>query len=261
MKQFDCTFLLGTVFFCFNISLPAQQLQHPVALSANSNTMVSRAPDSRGWTDPALNHNKLLQQSADGNYKLIGPYKVIGSQYLFGEHHKADMFTQEAKAYNIFVSYNTYNQEVEFYSTSNPAIPLIREPGTVDSFFIHSNMEMGISKNLRFIYGNSLGSKDKFYYQEILSGKQYSVYKRYTSDLGYVGTNLAQSELRQFDLRAEYYYVIAGSKGLKKLKATAPSVIKEFKDVKDLSGIITADMFTANPEEALSKAFINLNEQ
>lgn len=250
-------------------SINAQQLQHPVSLSANSGSMTGSptkfggmAPDSRGWTDPALNHNKLLQQqSADGNYKLIGPYKVVGSQYLFGEHHKADMFTPEAKAYNIFVSYNTYNQEVEFYSTSNPNTPLVREPGTVDSFTIHSNAELGIAKNLRFIYGTALGSKDKFYYQQILAGKQYSVYKRYKSDLGYVGTNLAQSELRQFDLQVEYYYTAKDNKGLKKLKANAPSVIKEFKDVKDLSSVITADMFTANPEEALSKAFISLNEQ
>lgn len=243
-------------------TINAQQLQHPVAISSNSNTMVSRAPDSRGWTDPALNHNKLLQQqSADGNYKLIGPYKVVGSQYLFGEHHKADMFTPEAKAFNIFISYNTYNQEVEFYSTSNPGTPLVREPGTVDSFTIHSNTELGISKNLRFVYGAVLGSKDKFYYQEVFVGKKYSVYKRYKSDLGYVGTNLAQSELRQFDLQVEYYYTAKDNKGLKKLKANAPSVTKEFKDVKDLSSVITAEMFTANTDEALSKAFISLNEQ
>lgn len=238
----------------------AQQLQHPVAISANSNTMVSRAPDSRGWTDPALNHNRLLQQqTSEGNYKLIGPYKVIGSQYLFGEHHKADMFTQEAKAYNIFISYNTYNQEVEFYSTSNPNSPLVREPGTVDSFTIHSNIELGISKNLRFIYSTALGTKEKFYYQEVYIGSQYKLYKRYKSDIGYVGTNLAQSELRQFDLQVEYYYSSPDHKGLKKIKANASAVIKEFKSVKDLSTVVTADMFTTNPEEAFSKAFAYLN--
>ena len=228
MKKHCLVLLLSfTVTNLFKVS--AQQLQHPVSLSANSGSMTGSptrfggmAPDSRGWTDPALNHNKLLQQqSADGNYKLIGPYKVVGSQYLFGEHHKADMFTPEAKAYNIFVSYNTYNQEVEFYSTSNPGTPLVREPGTVDSFTIHSNTELGISKNLRFVYGAALGSKDKFFYQEVFVGKKYSVYKRYKSDLGYVGTNLAQSELRQFDLQVEYYYTANDNKGLKKFKANA----------------------------------------
>lgn len=215
-----------------------------------------------GWVDPAMNHNRLIrEQTGDGVYKLIGTFKVIGTSYLFGERNKGNLYSAEAKAYNISISYNTYNQEVEFYSTSNPNTPLVREPGSVDSFIIHKNDEIGISKQLKFIYGSLLGSKEKYYYQEIFNGKNYSVFKRYKSDLGYVGSNLAQEELRQFDLQTEYYYSSPDNKGLKKLKANASSVIKEFKDVKDLTSVITADMFTANPEEALSKAFISLNEQ
>ncbi len=76
-----------------------------VSLSANSNTMVATAPDSRGWTDPALNHNRLLQnQSGEGMYKLIGPYKVTGSQYLYGEHLAGDLYAPEAQAKNIYLS-------------------------------------------------------------------------------------------------------------------------------------------------------------
>jgi hypothetical protein len=261
MKKYPALALFAFLLLSLT-GLYAQQLQHPVAQSSNSNTLVTRSPDSRGWTDPALNHNRLLQQqSSDGNYKLIGPYKVVGSQYLFGEHHKADMFTREASAYNIFISYNTFNQEVEFYSTSNPNTPLVREPGTVDSFTIHSNTEMGIAKNLRFIYSAVMGGKEKFFYQEVYIGTQYKLYKRYKSELGYVGTNLAQSELRQFDLLVDYYYSTPDSKGLKKIKANAPSVIKEFKEVKDLSTVVTTDMFTMNPEEAFGKAFAFLNGQ
>jgi len=180
----------------------AQQLQHPVALSANSNAMVARAPDSIGWTDPALNHNKLIQQQngGDGTYKLSGTYKVIGTQFLFGEHHKGDMFAKEAKAYNIYLSYNTYNQEVEFYSAANTDKPLIKEPGTVDSFIINENISLGILSPLKFVYGATIGSNDKYYFQELFAGKKYNLYKRYKSDLGYVSTNYIQSELRQFDL-------------------------------------------------------------
>jgi len=232
----------------------------PVALSSNSGAMVSRQPDSRGWTDPALNHNKLLQQqTSEGMYTLVGPYKVIGSSYLFGEHHKADLFATEAKAYNIYISYNTYNQEVEFYSTSNPDRPLVKEPGTVDSFTIQQNIEVGILAPLKFVYGSVLGTKDKYYFQEVCKGERFNLYKRYKSDLGYSSTNLAQSELRQFDLQYEYYYTDTKSKGVKKIKANASSVIKEFKDTKDLSGEITNDDFAVNPETAFCKALTSLN--
>jgi hypothetical protein len=233
----------------------------PVSLSANSGSMVSRAPDSRGWTDPALNHNKLLQQhTSDGMYKLIGAYKVVGSSFLYGEHHLADMFAPEVKAYNIFVSYNTYNQEVEFYSKENPDKSLVREPGTLDSFIIHPNIDLGITSPLKFVYGSVLGVKDKYYFQEVCKGDRFSLYKRYKSDLGYVSGNYVQSELRQFDLEYEYYYTDTEGKGIKKLKPNAASVIKEFKDIKDLSAEISVDDFTANPEAAFCKAFTVLNQ-
>ncbi len=260
MARFPQLLLILSFTFLSNDTLFAQGPQ-VVSLSANSGSMVSRQPDSRGWTDPALNHNKLLQQhSSDGAYKLIGPYKVIGSQFLFGEHHKADMYTPEAKALNIYISYNTYNQEVEFYSTSNPDKPLVREPGTVDSFTIQKNVEIGIANNLKFVYGSHIGSNEKSYYQLVCAGERFNLYKKYKSDLGYSSTNIAQSELRQFDLQYDYYYTDKDGKGVKKIKPNAASVIKEFKNVKDLSGEIKNEDFTINPEVAFCKAISSVNQ-
>lgn len=218
------------------------------------------APDQRGWTDPALNHNKLIQQTSDGKIKLIGPYKVTGSSFLFGERNKGDMYSSEAKAQNIYLSYNTYNQEVEFYSTSNPDKSLVREAGTLDSFTIHANPAFGIDHSLRFIYGTILHSKDKSYFQELYKGDKYSLYKRFKSELGYNSNNYAEAELRQFDLQAEYYYSDSQSKGLNKIKPNSSSFIKEFKKVKDLSGIVSADAFTANPEFEMLRVMGVLNK-
>ena len=255
---------IAFVFFLFltaGISIVIAQGPMVTSLSANSNTMVSRTPDSRGWTDPALNHNKLLQQqSSDGGFKLIGPYKVIGSPFLFGEHHKGNMYTPDAKALNIYVSYNTYNQEVEFYSTSNPDKSLVREPGTVDSFTIQKNTELGIAKDLNFIFGSHIGTNDKSFYQLVCAGERFNLYKKYKSDLGYSSTNIAQSELRQFDLQYDYYYTDKEGKGVKKIKPNATRVIKEFKSIKDLSGEIKNDDFAANPEEAFCKVVSSLNQ-
>jgi hypothetical protein len=256
-------FLFAGIFCAaFNNSSFAQMSTNvPVSLSANSGRMVSTQPDSRGWTDPALNHNKLLQQhTSEGMYKLVGPYKVVGSSFLYGEHHSADIFAPEVKAYNIFISYNTYNQEVEFYSKENPDKSLVREPGTLDSFIIHPNIDLGILNPLKFVYGSVLGIKDKYYFQEICTGKRFSLYKRYKAELGYVSGNYVQSELRQFDLEYEYYYTDTEGKGVKKLKPNAATVIKEFKEVKDLSAVVSVDDFTANPEVAFQKAFEYLNK-
>lgn len=260
--------LAGCATFCCLLFVASNQLLAQASTNVPTSMATSPGLDRWGrptpaigaWTDPALNHSKLLQdQTRDGTYKLIGTYKVIGSSYLFGEHNKGDMFATEAKAWNIFLSYNTYNQEVEFYSTSNPDKPLVREPGTVDSFIIQQNVELGIVKPLKFVYGSVLGVKDKYYFQEIYIGKRFNLYKRYKSDLGYSSTNLAQTELRQFDLQIEYYYTDSESKGIKKIKSNAASVIKEFKGVKDISAVANVDDFAINPEEALRKIFDYLN--
>ncbi|MEO7984171.1 MAG: hypothetical protein ABI688_08820 [Bacteroidota bacterium] len=250
-------------FIVTSISFSTVKGQGPMitSRSANSNTMVSRTPDSRGWTDPALNHNKLLQQqTTEGTYTLIGTYKVVGNPYLFGQHHKGDMYAPDARAQNIYLSYNTYNQEVEFYSSSNPDKSLVKEPGTLDSFTIQENKELGIACPLKFVYGAVVGSKEKKYFQEVCKGERFSLYKLYTSDLGYSSTNIAQSELRQFDLQYEYFYTDSENKEPKKIKPNAASVIKEFKRVTDLSGEIKNEDFTGNPETAFCKVFSSLNQ-
>lgn len=269
MKSILRFLVAGILCVAFTHSSWAQMATNiPVALSANSGSTSALpdgrggfSPDSRGWTDPAQNHNKLLQQqNSQGGYKLIGVYKVVGSSFLFGQHHSADMFAPGVQAYNIFISYNTYNQEVEFYSKENPDKPLVKEPGTLDSFIIHANVGVGIVNPLKFVYGPVLGAKDKYYFQEICKGERFSLYKRYKSELGYATGNYVQSELRQFDLEYEYYYTDSEGKGVKKLKPNAASVIKEFKEVKDLSSAISVDDFTANPEAAFCKALTLLNQ-
>ncbi|MDZ4810298.1 MAG: hypothetical protein SGI96_18825, partial [Bacteroidota bacterium] len=105
-----------------------------------------------------MNHNRLVREkTGDGVYKMIGPFKVVGTSYLFGEKNNGNLFSNAAKAYNIFLSYNTYNQELEFYSVSNPDKPLVKEPGEVDSFIILPSTDLGIINPLKFVYGTVIG--------------------------------------------------------------------------------------------------------
>lgn len=217
-------------------------------------------PAVPGYVDPAISHNRLLrEQMGEGVYKLIATYKVIGSSYLFGSKHEGDLFSTDATGYNIHLSYDTYNQHVEFYSKANLDRPLVKEPGTVDSFVLHADQNTGLTSPVKFVYGAHLGTSEKAYFQEIYRGPRYSVYKRYKSELGYVSDNYIQSELRQFDLIYDYFYVDQEKKSIKKIKANASSVIKEFKGVKDLSAVATSEQFFVNPNEALRNVFAYLN--
>ncbi len=233
----------------------------PRLLSLLSASLLSLAAFAQPNGDLALNHNRLLREkTGEGVYKQIGHYKVVGSPYLFGEKNKGNLFSSEAKAYNIFLSYNTYNQEVEFYSTANPDNALIKEPGEADSFFIQPNLEIGLLTPLKFIYGSAIGSSEKAFFQELFAGNRFSIYKKYKSELGIVSSNYIQSELRQFDLSFDYYYTDTEKKTVKKIKANNSNVIKEFKSVKDLSGIVGNDAFSMAPDDAFRKIFEYLNQ-
>ncbi len=214
-----------------------------------------------GYHDAALSRNKLLrEQQGEGVYKLIGTYKVKGFSYLFAPKLNADIFSVKESASNIRITYDTYNQEIEFYSSANPTTPLVKNPGEIDSFILKQNSEAGIMKNILFIYGPLIGATEKAYFQVIAAGSRFSVYKRYKAELGYVSDNYVQSELRQFDMISDYFYYDTVTQKMKKLKLNLNNVIKEFKSIKDISSVATNDDFSADPEASIQKIIAVLNE-
>jgi len=215
-----------------------------------------------GYVDPAMTHNALIREtSSEAAYKLIGPYKVVGTSFLFGEKNKGSLYTPESGAsHGVFISYNTYNQEVEFFGAANPNKALTKTPGQVDSMVIDANPNVGLENPLKLIYGSHLGTNDKSFYVLVYKGNRFSLYKKYKSDLGYVSTNYVQSELRQFDLSFEFYYTDSTKSGIKKLKRNSANVVSEFKPVKDITSLVDPTDFSANPEAVLLNVFQFLNK-
>lgn len=233
-----------------------------IVLAAFSIILINTAGQAQNsYMDNALHYNRLIREkTGDGVYKQVGTFKVVGTPYLFGERNKGDMFSTEAKAFNVHLSYNTYNQQVEFYSSANPDKALMKETGEIDSFILHSSIEKGLLSPAKFIYGKHIGSDEKAYFLELYAGPKYAVYKKYKSDLGYVSANYIQSDLRQFDMLFDYYYLDVQKKSLKKLKASSPAIAKELSKIKDISEVFTGEEFSVNQEASLQKTFEYLNE-
>ena len=214
-----------------------------------------------GWVDPVLNHNRLLrEQMGEGVYKLIGPYRVIGSSYFFGERNKGTIYSTDATAVNIPLGYNTYTQEVEFISPSNPGQPLIKSPGEVDSFVFLANKTMGLEADMRFVYGKYLGSTEKAYFLELAIGAKAGIYKRYKADVGYVSSNYVQSELRQFDLLYDYFVYNASTRTLKKVKNSYNGLLKELTAFGNVAAVFTSEAYNLNPDQALKQAISLINQ-
>jgi hypothetical protein len=214
-----------------------------------------------GWVDPVLNHNRLLrEQTGEGMFKMIGPYRVIGSSYLFAERNKGHLYSAEATAVNIQLGYNTYTQEIEFVSPQNSRA-LVKSPGEVDSFVFLTNASVGLSADIHFIYGKHLGSAEKAYFMELATGPKAGVYKRYKADVGYVSSNYVQSELRQFDLLFDYFLYNPAMRSLKKVKNNFNSLQKELNAIADVSAVFTSSAFSENPDLALKNAILLINQK
>ena len=203
------------------------------------------------YVDPAQAYNRLLIEKSGDSYMRIKNYKVIGSPYLFGQKIKGDLFAKGETATNIELSYNTYNNEVEFYSKSNSSQPLIKEVHQVDSFTIYKNPAAGVNENIHFINGSFLFDDGKSFYQVIQKGQHCDLYKKYSGELAVVSTNYIQSELRQFDLGYNYYYLDHKNKKLNKLKVSNSGLTKEFSYYTGVSSMLQGDQLQRNPEAVL----------
>jgi len=206
--------------------------------------------------DPATNYNKHMVGHSERTYVQIGPHKVLGTYFLFGSNHLGNIYSPEQKAENIHLSYNTYNQQLEFTSTSNPDKPLVKEPGELDSFVLRSDSL--IENDMFFVYGSVLGSTDKAYFQRITDpSKKEVLYKRYKSAIG-VPTNYVEADMRQFEMEISYYVYNRETKDFHRLKHNYQAIKKEYGSVPNFASLVTKPEVESNPEKALRKLFNSL---
>ena len=213
------------------------------------------------YFDAAQAYGRFILETNPASVTRVDQYKVVGSPFLFGPRMTGNLFAKGETAFNIKLSYDTYHQMIEFYSSANPATPLIKDPGAIDSFSFASNTEVGLLQGLKFISGQVLGKKDDLnFYQLMYEGEKVTLYKKYFTTLGIVSTNILQSDLRQFELQFEYAYKTRESE-LKRLKPVYFQVYKELKTIIDIREIVEPQSYSANPDLALLKIFAAIDKK
>lgn len=214
---------------------------------------------SKSFSDPAQMYNRLLLEKGN-SVSRIGNFKVNGTPYLFGGQQMGVLFMRGEKAAYAYLSYNTYEQTMEYVVTLNAGQPLLKPTGIIDSFIIIKNTDLSLLSDLVFVSAKIVNASDNGFYQKVAGGPKFLLLKKYKSDLGIVSTNYIQSDLRQFDLSYEYFYFNAASNELKKLKPNLGFLKKEFKAQTDISAIAGNDDFSYDPENTLIKIFQILNQ-
>jgi hypothetical protein len=211
------------------------------------------------YTDPAEAYNKIVldNQNNPSEYTRIGSFKVRGTQMLYGGKQQGAVFTPSGSGTNVTLSYDTYYQQLQIMQGGQNI--LLKDSKEVDSF----NMTIKINEVeqvLNFINASHLKPGSNFFLQRVVSNGRFQLYKKYTSELGFISTNYIEPGLRQFDLNYEYYYVDTNAKEMKRLKPNINAIVKEFKSVKDVSSFLDKENFNYNPEIAMVKVFNELNK-
>lgn len=110
---------------------------------------------------------------------------------------------------NIKINYNTFINQIE--------VPIPMEEVIVDSFRIVSHVDDSLLTNLTFISSKVLGAEDIGFYLRI-NDWQFTLYKKYNSTLGIATSNYIESDLRQFELNYDDYYLNKKAGKIKKIK-------------------------------------------
>jgi hypothetical protein len=210
------------------------------------------------YTDPAIAYQRvMIEKGQEGTYQQIGNFKVTGTSYLFGERLKGGVYTQTEKSDNVKIGFNTYTQSLDVYIDDTRS--LSKQSTEVDSFTIYGGQSDFLKNNLLFYSGRLINPSAKGFFQVLQTGKNFNLYKSYNSTLDIVSTNYIQSDLRQFSMEYNYWYLDVKSNQFKKLRASRKKIIDEFKSVTDLSPFTDNDELNSNPEASLRKIFNVLN--
>ncbi len=206
--------------------------------------------------EPALAYN-LLDLQNSGSYIVIGNFKVKGTPYLFGGKKKGDIYANKEFGSDVVLSYNTYNQDIEFDMNGNKG--LTKNVGEVDSFVLKPDGSNYLT-DLFFINAALTGSEEKCFFQVLSEGSKYNLYKKYSSRLEILSTNYVQSELRQFALMSEYYYLDKTTGKVKKLKQSKKAIVNEFKSTNDITSAISNFNIGVDTENVMKTIFDLLNK-
>lgn len=110
------------------------------------------------YLDPGQAYVKLLIDRGSNTQQRIGIYKVKGTSFLFGEKLAGGLFEKGAKSDNIFLNYNTYNQQIQFYSSLNQVHPYGKDINLVASFTIKKDKVVQLTEDIHFINGRHINA-------------------------------------------------------------------------------------------------------
>lgn len=204
--------------------------------------------------------SKAANQFYEEEYRRVGVYKVKGNSYLMKGNNVSDLFSTLGYGTNLALVYDTYTQQVAVMQPDKKSV-INLSLDEVDSFYMKVDNDKLLTGPMMFKNMTKIDPSVKSYMQELVQGGKYSLYKSYYADMKNAALDVAQTNLKEFEIRSDFYFV-DNSKGADKkvikIKSNMKSLKEYFKADPDALKILDNAAF-AQLEQKLIAFFDTVN--
>lgn len=203
--------------------------------------------------------SKAAMQFYQEEFKRVGAYKVKGNSLVLEGNNVSDLYSSLGPGANLPIVFDAYSQELSIMlENKQDVVKLSFEE--VDSFIVKLDTDKKYAEPTLFLNAHKIEPSKKMYMQRLATGPKYSLFKSFYTELRPAASDLAQTNVREFEIVSEYYYLPAKGAEFTKIKKSSKAVKKLFESEKEAIDKL-GNEFDQNFEVTLVKFFDILNGQ
>jgi hypothetical protein len=212
---------------------------------------------------PSNTRSRATSQFYQEEYQRIGNYQVKGNSYFLKGANISDIFTTLGYGTNVPIVFDAYTQQPSILlENKKDMVKLSFEE--LDSFLlkVDNEKEKVFTEPALFINASKIEKGFKMYLQRLTNEAGYNLYKSYKAEMKPAALDIAQTNLMQFEMASEYFYLdtaASGKKSFVKIKSNAESLKKKFSDKTDAVEILK-NLNKENTERLLVTFFEKINK-
>lgn len=201
--------------------------------------------------------SKAAMQFYQEEYKRVGAFKVKGNSLVLEGNNVTDLYTSIGPGANLPLVFDAYSQDLSIMLANRKEVSKLTFE-EVDSFIVKVDTDKKYGEPTLFLNAYKVDRSKKMYLQRLTTGPKYSLYKSFFTELRPAASDLAQTNVREFEIVSEYYFLPAKGSEFIKIKKSAKAVKKLFEDEKESIEKLEKN-FEQNFEPTLVAFFDKLN--
>lgn len=186
--------------------------------------------------DPIINYNTQMAENWAGEYIRIGPYKVKGSLFLFGESLKGNLtYAGGKQVSDANILYDLYNQRAGLDVKKD----IFEADLPLQEFVVEVPEKYGQNNKLLFRNAAAYGDKIKGYFNVLDDGDKLVFLKLFKTKLLPDPTNTMDKETKLAEQYSEYYMYDKATLELRKVKLKEKDILKSMGDDKQVAAYLS----------------------